>query len=227
MADIDTIQTAMYQYMQGVRKKPENFIVNPQTSGFQESLIRLVNERSVQIDVVQPPVKVGQPQVTDQGARFRKCLDFVLQKEGDKLVTQDGERGSSRYGILQSTARAFGYHGNIKNITRDQVEAIYRKIWDRSGAGSLPYPLCVVHFDTYVNSPAAARRILQRSGGDIESYLNMRERRYIRLAVGKPQVYAKYLKGWQNRIDSLRTVVAQYGKNTMYAHARGVSPDKV
>ena len=162
----------------------------------------------------------------DGETRFRKCLDFVLQKEGNKLVKEDGERGASRYGILQSTARAFGYQGNIKNITRGQVEAIYRKMWDKSGAGSLPYPLCVVHYDTYVNSPAAAQKILQRSGGDIDTYLEMREKRYIKLAVGKPQVYAKYLKGWKNRIDSLRTVVARYEKDTMFAHKDGATLKK-
>jgi len=25
---------------------------------------------------------------------------------------------------------------------------IYRKIWDKSGAKDLPFPLCLVHFDT-------------------------------------------------------------------------------
>ncbi len=146
--------------------------------------------------------------------KFRKCLDFVLQKEGSRLVKEDGERGASRYGILQSTARAFGYKGSIRNITREQVEGIYRRIWQNSGASSLPYPLCVVHFDTYVNSPAAAKKILQRSQGDIDTYLGMREKRYVKLASAKPQVYAKYLKGWKNRINSLRTVVAQCEDDT-------------
>lgn len=216
--DLDISQTATYQYMQGIRRKPENFTVNPQASGFEQVLLRLVNDRPANFNTPGSPVNVAEARPPDEEERFRRCLDFVLKKEGNKLVKEDAGRGASRYGILQSTARAFGYQGSIKNITRSQVEAIYRKIWDRSGAGSLPYPLCIVHFDTYVNSPAAAQKILQRSGGDIDNYLDMREKRYIRLATGKPQVYAKYLKGWRNRVDSLRMVVAQHQKDTMYAY---------
>ena len=40
---------------------------------------------------------------------------------------------------------------------------------------------------------------------------------YVRLASAKPQVYAKYLKGWKNRINSLRTVVAEYERDIMFA----------
>ncbi len=221
-SDFDISQTATYQYMQGIRRKPENFTVNPQASGFEQVLVQLINDRPVSLNTAAAPVNVAEARVPDEQTRFRKCLDFVLKKEGSRLVKEDAGKGASRYGILQSTARAFGYHGNIKNIRMDQVEAIYRKIWDRSGAGSLPYPLSVVHFDTYVNSPAAAQKILQRSGGAIDNYLDMREKRYVKLAITKPQVYAKYLKGWRNRIDSLRTVVAQHEKDTMYAYKAGL-----
>lgn len=221
--DLDISQTALYRYTQGLRRNPENFTVNPQASGFEQTLLQLVNDRPATFSTATSPAAPAEAVKPDENALFRKCLDFVLKKEGSRLVREDAGKGASRYGILQSTARAFGYQGNIKNIRPDQVEAIYRKIWDRSGAGSLPYPLCIVHFDTYVNSPAAAQKILQRSGGDIDNYLDMREKRYVRLAVGKPQVYAKYLKGWRNRIDSLRTVVAQHQKDTMYAYKDGTA----
>lgn len=232
-SDIDITQTSMYQYMQGIRRKPENFTVNPQASGFEQVLLQLVSDRPTPFSTVGSPAQqagspaeVNEARASDEDAYFRKCLDFVLQREGSGYVKEDAGKGASRYGILQSTARAFGYRGNIKHITRDQVEAIYRKIWDRSGAGSLPYPMSVVHFDTYVNSPAAAMKILQRTGGDIDAYLDMREKRYVRLAVGKPQLYARYLKGWKNRVDCLRTVVAQHEKDSMYAYKNALTPEK-
>lgn len=214
---LDGIQSAsMFQYLQAGRKKPENMCTD--TSGFEQVLLQSIAAKSANFtspEINGPPAGLqGQP---DDTIKFRKCLDFVLQKEGSKLVKEDGERGASRYGILQSTARAFGYRGNIKNITRNDVEGIYRKIWERSGAASLPYPLCVVHFDTYVNSPAAAQKILEKSQGNIDSYLTMRERRYVKLAGAKPEVYAKYLKGWKNRINSLRSVVTQFQKDATYA----------
>ncbi|MCX5810597.1 MAG: hypothetical protein NTX36_14725 [Proteobacteria bacterium] len=140
---------------------------------------------------------------------FNEALKFVLKQEGVKFVHRDGGSGeSSKYGILQSTAREYGYNGNIKNITLDDVKIIYRKIWEKSGASSLPPALSVVHFDTYVNSPAMARKLLSRSNKDINTYLKMREQRYVGLAERKPEVYARYLKGWKNRVESLRVMVA-------------------
>jgi hypothetical protein len=54
----------------------------------------------------------------------------------------------------------------------------------------------------------------------------MREQRYVRLVSAKPQVYAKYLKGWKNRINSLRTVVAEHDRESMYARNDLSTPGK-
>jgi lysozyme family protein len=158
----------------------------------------------------------------DEEAKFKKCLTFVLEKEGNKLVLEDGgSKESSRLGILQSTARAFGYKGNIKNITRNDAEKIYRKLWEQSGASSLPFPLAVVHFDAYVNSPASSKRFLEKSKGDINTYLKLREQRYVKLASSNPEVYAKYLQGWKSRIASLQNMVAAHVKANNYAENSG------
>lgn len=210
---------SMLQYLQNGRKRPLSFMVNPETKGaFEDILSRsLTNNAMTPLSAQHMVPAAGSADNTDDEIKFQKCFRFVLGKEGSRLVREDGGKGSSRYGILQSTARAFGYKGNIRNITKEQVEDIYRKLWERSGAASLPYPLCVVHFDTYVNSPAAANKILKRSQGDIDTYLAMREQRYVRLATAKPQVYAKYLNGWKNRVNSLRVVVAEHAKESMFA----------
>ncbi|HEX8949377.1 MAG TPA: glycosyl hydrolase 108 family protein [Dissulfurispiraceae bacterium] len=141
---------------------------------------------------------------------FKEILGTVLKHEGSAYVRRDAGRGASKFGILQSTAREFGYKGNVRNMTQADAEAIYKKIWDRSGAASLPYPLSLVHFDTYVNSPAAARKLLQKSGGDTDAYLEMRAQRYSRLAKLRPARYARYLSGWMNRISSLRAITHEY-----------------
>lgn len=157
-----------------------------------------------------PPVVTYQNQTTDTG--FKSSLAMVLKHEGKGYVRNDAQKGPSRMGILQSTAREYGYYGSIKNITPAQTEAIYKKIWDKSGAASLPYPLSAIHFDTYVNSPAAARKILKQSGGDVDTYLSLRAERYSKLASARPERYAKYLKGWMNRISSLRSFATAYAK---------------
>jgi lysozyme family protein len=152
--------------------------------------------------------------VKTSGPGFRSGLAIVLRNEGKGYVKNDAQKGPSKMGILQSTARDYGYYGKIKNITRAQTEAIYKKIWDKSGAASLPYPLSAVHFDTYVNSPAAARKILKQSGGDVDTYLDLRAQRYSRLAAVKPARFAKYLNGWMNRISGLRNIATAYAKAT-------------
>jgi len=149
-------------------------------------------------------------EVAQADAKFQEGLKFVLEREGSKHVREDGGKESSKYGILQSTAREYGYRGNVKDLTKADAEEIYRKIWKKSGAESLPFPLSTVHFDTYVNSPAAAERILTKSQLNIDTYLKLREQRYARLAEIRPELFGKYLKGWNNRIRNLRTMVAQY-----------------
>ncbi|MCL4457338.1 MAG: hypothetical protein M1406_08080 [Nitrospirae bacterium] len=141
---------------------------------------------------------------------FNEILKVVFKHEGHRLVKNDGGRGASRFGILESTARQYGYKGDIKNISQAEVEGIYRKMWEKSGAASLPYPMSLVHFDTYVNSPGAAKKLLEKSGGDIDTYLQLREKRYRRLAELRPERYGKYLKGWTNRINSLRASVNEH-----------------
>jgi lysozyme family protein len=153
-------------------------------------------------------------EISEVNAKFKKGLAFVLEKEGVKHVREDGGRESSKYGILQSTAREYGYKGNIKDITQTEAEAIYMKLWEKSDAGSLPYPLSTVHFDTYINSPYAAEKILAKSKGNSDVYLQLREQRYARLAEIKPEQFGKYLNGWNNRIRNLRTMVAQYRNGT-------------
>ena len=155
------------------------------------------------------PVIIDRQEPADKGS-FKEILGTVLKHEGSSYVRRDGGRGASRFGILQSTAREYGYKGNVRNMTQADAEAIYKKMWDRSGAAALPYPLSLVHFDTYVNSPAAARKLLQKSGGNTDAYLEMRAQRYHRLAKLRPARYARYLNGWMNRISSLRNITHEY-----------------
>ncbi|MCX8027266.1 MAG: hypothetical protein N3A62_05365 [Thermodesulfovibrionales bacterium] len=151
------------------------------------------------------------PSVVENNKRgFDEMMKVVFKHEGSKVVKDDGGRETSKFGILQSTARQFGYSGDIANLSKDEAIQIYKKLWDKSGAGSLPYPLSLVHFDTYINSPSAARKMLIQSEGDVDKYLNLRETRFKRLAELRPERFSKYLKGWLNRVDNLRTLVKQY-----------------
>jgi lysozyme family protein len=178
------------------------------------------------IGSVLPALNVSRSIEPSADMKFREGLAAVLKHEGSGLVRRDGGRESSKYGILQTTAREFGYKGDIRNITKEEAEGIYRKIWDKSGAESLPYPLSLVHFDTYVNSPAAAKKLLAKSGGNTETYLKMRAQRYHRLAELRPERFGKYLKGWMNRIASLKNITTEYQTLKNIASSGAVPPSK-
>jgi lysozyme family protein len=172
-----------------------------------EKLQKTPNEKNTVLNQLSPSYALNT--AVDKKDRFEEALNFVLKHEGKNLVHRDGASGeSSMYGILQSTANENGYKGNIKDITVEDVKAIYRKIWEKSGASSLPPALSVVHFDTYVNNPAMAKKLLNRSKGDINIYLKMREQQYVSLAEKRPEVFKRYLKGWKTRVDNLRTMIA-------------------
>ena len=172
-----------------------------------EKLQKTPNDKNTALNQLSPSYTLNTTVNTKD--RFEEALNFVLKHEGKHLVHRDGASGeSSMYGILQSTANENGYKGNIKDITVEDVKAIYRKIWEKSGASSLPPALSVVHFDTYVNNPAMAKKLLNRSKGDINIYLKMREQQYVNLAEKRPEVFKRYLKGWKTRVDNLRTMIA-------------------
>ena len=172
-----------------------------------EKLQKTPNEKNTALNQLSPSYTLNT--TVNKKDRFEEALNFVLKHEGKRLVHRDGSSGeSSMYGILQSTANENGYKGNIKDITVEDVKAIYRKIWEKSGASSLPPALSVVHFDTYVNNPAMAKKLLNRSKGDINIYLKMREQQYVSLAEKRPEVFKRYLKGWKTRVDNLRTMIA-------------------
>ncbi|OQX15403.1 MAG: hypothetical protein BWK76_13170 [Desulfobulbaceae bacterium A2] len=134
-------------------------------------------------------------------------MQTIFRHEGSRYVGSDAGGESSKYGILQSTAKENGYVGDIRNITQDQAKEVYRKIWNKSGAAQMSSDLSLVYFDSYINHPASAKRFLAQSGGDIDTILQLRETRYQELAATKPERFGRYLKGWTNRITSLRTAV--------------------
>jgi hypothetical protein len=220
---LDLIERALV--LEQMRNPSKN--VNLTARNSKPAFEHLFSKSLQEIETKKPPMQENILELdlsmpVDEEAKFKKCLAFVLEKEGSKLVLEDGgSKESSKLGILQSTARASGYKGNIKNITLGQAEKIYRRIWEQSGASSLPFPLAVVHFDSYVNSPASSRKFLEKSKGDITSYLRLREQRYVRLASAKPDVYGKYLQGWKNRIKSLQNVVAAHVRANTYAENSG------
>jgi lysozyme family protein len=187
-----------------------------QTTEFLNLLIRTATEKkppsmTAKSCVPLPPTGVSEFPLLEAtlagGDLKRDAFRFVFEQEGSRYVARDGGRESSRYGILQATADRYGYTGSVKDMSRQQAETIYERIWQESGAAKLPRNLALIHFDTYVNSPAAAKKMLKSADGNSTAYLELRSERYLRLSSLRPERYGKYTKGWMNRIENLKSLV--------------------
>jgi lysozyme family protein len=135
-------------------------------------------------------------------------MSFILSQEGSKLVPNDNGRGPSRYGILETTLRDYDPKGKIATKASELDEAkakrIYHKIWDRAGCAELPFPLSVIHFDTFLHRPNTAVQALKTADGDPEAYLQARQ-----TSLKNLRSYSKFGVNWENRISKLMQFVVR------------------
>jgi lysozyme family protein len=159
------------------------------------------------------------------------ALPFVLRWEGGFVDDPADRGGRTNKGVTQKTydnwCRALGRPTrDVKDITDEEVHAIYENdYWRPAYCDQLGRKLDLAQFDTAVNmGTRRAVRILQEAvgagvdgnfgpntrqachacdlGQALIRYCDIRERLYQRFAQGPGQ--AKFLKGWLNRLNSLR-----------------------
>lgn len=88
----------------------------------------------------------------------KELIDDVMRREGwDKYTNHPADRGGpTKWGITQTTARAYGYKGDIRDMTYDQAYSIYyRRFWDVPQFDEIAkrsHELAVSMFDFGVNS---------------------------------------------------------------------------
>ena len=146
-------------------------------------------------------------------------------KQGVTQSTYDSWRRSNNLPVRE-----------VKLIDGHEVAEVYRSVyWTPAKCDELPSKLAIVMFDLAVNSgvrksvivlqrvlgisddgvfgpktKAALTKTLQTLGEDwiVSSYLDEREDFYLDIVRTHPS-QGVFLKGWQNRVDSLRTEVRQ------------------
>ena len=130
-------------------------------------------------------------------------IDFIMTElEGSAYVENDAGAGPARHGIVEQYNPGF----NAKTGTRDQAKQIYQNIWDSVDAGSLPPKLAAVMMDSAVNmGPKKAKELLEKSGGNIEVFMQLRQDHYDRLVKEDKNTYGQYEQGWKNRQAKLRS----------------------
>lgn len=62
---------------------------------------------------------------------FAACVEPLLIKEGGYVNDPNDSGGETIWGITVAVARAFGYSGDMRSMTKDQARQIYRaRYWD-------------------------------------------------------------------------------------------------
>ncbi|HZQ40509.1 MAG TPA: glycosyl hydrolase 108 family protein [Rhizomicrobium sp.] len=135
----------------------------------------------------------------------RFYASFVALHEGG-YVGDDGNGSPANYGINQ------GANPDIDVLSLDKPAAeqiLYQRYWLASGADRLPSPLAMVHGDTAISMGVkTANEMLAQSGGDPNTYLELRDERYRAIAAADPKK-ASYLSLWLARTDDLRAMLEE------------------
>ncbi|SPJ33420.1 glycoside hydrolase family 108 protein [Kushneria phyllosphaerae] len=96
---------------------------------------------------------------------FAEAFERLIGHEGGYVNHPNDPGGATKWGITQRTAREAGYHGDMRDLTRDRAREIYLTgYWLRARCdqyhGAIGYQL----FDIAVNSGIGnAIRMLQRA----------------------------------------------------------------
>jgi len=128
---------------------------------------------------------------------------FVASHEGG-YTENDGNGAPANFGINQGANPDI----DVVALTQPQAEQIlYERYWLASGADRLPAALAAVHGDTAINMGVrGANELLAQSGGDPNTYLDLRHDRYQAIAAASPD-RMNALPVWLRRNEDLRALV--------------------
>ena len=158
-------------------------------------------------------------------ANWIKCLEAILHHEGGYVNHPKDPGGETNLGVTKRVYEDFGGTKDMKNLTREDVEPIYKKnYWDKMKCDDLPPGLDLCVFDFGVNAgPRRAAKYLQKlvgatadgiigpgtlgvlntyigtvdtHEGVIKTYQNARQSYYENLSTFKT-----FGKGWTRRVN--------------------------
>ena len=138
-----------------------------------------------------------------QGSDASSVIDYVITKHEGGYVADDAGAGPTKYGI---NGKANGLTPTqVENLTLDGAREIYRKkYWSAIDADKLDPSIRAMAFDTAVNQGVdTAKRLLEKSGGDVTAFAQLRREEYNKLIDKNPGKYQKYEKSWMGRVDDL------------------------
>ena len=98
---------------------------------------------------------------------FDEAFTQLLGHEGGYSDHKADPGGKTQFGITEAVARAHGFAGDMRTLTRDEAKRIYRKeYWEPVRADELPQQVRFDVFDGSVNSGVKQSvKWLQRAAG--------------------------------------------------------------
>ncbi len=150
-------------------------------------------------------------------------LKFVLAREGGYVNNPNDKGGETNKGITHSTYDAYRKSQglpvqSVKNITDKEVADIYySNYYKASGADKIDNPQMGMYvFDTAINmGVSTAKDILNKSGGDVDKYEQLRREKYQKY-VDYDKSQEVFLKGWNNRVDQLKDYASKTFPNKKF-----------
>ena len=158
--------------------------------------------------------------------KFSEALEVILHHEGGYVNHPKDPGGETNLGVTKRVYEEFGGTKEMKELTKEDVEPIYKKnYWDRVKGDDLPAGLDLCIFDFAVNAgPGRAAKFIQRlvnttvDGGigpntlgkineyvdnygieqTISSYALMRQNYYEGLST-----FDTFGKGWTRRVSEV------------------------
>ncbi len=96
--------------------------------------------------------------------KFSEALEVILHHEGGYVNHPKDPGGETNLGVTKRVYEEFGGTKNMKELTKEDVEPIYKKnYWDRVKGDDLPEGLDLCIFDFAVNAgPGRAAKFIQR-----------------------------------------------------------------
>ena len=161
--------------------------------------------------------------------RFEKIFEYLLKVEGGYSNDKNDRGGKTKYGIIESEARKYGYKGDMRDMPLEIAREIYnKKYYHKNGLDTLKSEKIALSIcDFVVNAgnwgAKKAQAALNELGFDLrvdgilgekslaalnevdenkflEKYHDLQRRYYRVLAANKPS-QKKFLTGWLNRVD--------------------------
>lgn len=144
---------------------------------------------------------------------FDIALKYTLQFEGGYVNDPDDRGSETNKGITKAVYDEYRTKNSlpiqsVKNISDKEVQDIYYKqYWLAAGCDKLSDKLAIVVFDMATNSGVSRAKRYLTLTQDPNKYLDLRADFFKKIVQNNPS-QQKFLKGWLNRVENLRKIIA-------------------